>query len=178
MQFKSQELASSLWALANLRTLLPGSFINAFFYASFPKLAFFNAQVGPNERVMAPLRFPSRTCIPQGGIACIQKGTADAQCDVSLAISCNAFPLPFPLPSVTLLLPLLCLSSSPPQDFSTTLWALGTLRLYPPDTWLEAFQVSGGTPAGCTLWALGTLRLYPPDTWLEAFQVSGGTSAG
>ena len=127
---------------------LPRSFINAFFYASFPKLAFFNAQVGPNERVMAPLRFPSRTCIPQGGIACIQKGTADAQCDVSLAISCNAFPLPFPLPSVTLLLPLLCLSSSPPQDFSTTLWALGTMRLYPPDTWLEAFQVSGGTSAG------------------------------
>ena len=50
MQFKSQELASSLWALANLRTLLPRSFINAFFYASFPKLAFFNAQVDRLER--------------------------------------------------------------------------------------------------------------------------------
>lgn len=31
--------------------------------------------------------------------------------------------------------------STSPQDFSTTLWAIGTLKLYPPEAWLEAVEV-------------------------------------
>ena len=46
LQFKAQELSTSLWALAKLRADLRLPFIRAFFYASFPKLAYFNVQVG------------------------------------------------------------------------------------------------------------------------------------
>ena len=62
--------------------------------------------------------------------------------------------------------PLLCT-----KDCSNMLWALGTLKLYPPDTWLEAMyeesfsQLPYFTTQNCanTVWGWARLSHWPPE---------------
>lgn len=78
------------------------------------------------------------------------------------------------------------LPAFPPQELATLVWALGRLRLIPPEAWVDAIWVesyealprmSPGQMSS-VLWGAVRLGQAPPEEWMRRFLLLSGDSFG